>query len=677
MITLPNRKTVNRLCAVLCAVTLALAPLVRAQTGAPSITNAEKPTDVRRLEIIEDLSESLANQLLELSVATHDKNADLTSEFFPVRFQATLFPCEPKPSKQMVKWVHERAWSVPQAQQARIVKTGGQTSNQPTQNQSTQDNKQNSTTPTATTATGANASTKPSPFGAMQAMTRLDFMREWTLFLNHFAEIEDARFKVKEASFDETANSVSGAEQPTAVPGATGKARVAFYVIGRNTEGKREWARGTVNVTVKYVARGDVDSDANKNAKQRAADNSLINSSSEAQIVKTSFASNNASDTKEYARGRWQFETWNLASFDSLVAEKDIFSEVAVPTGVELKLPSYSGGFTWHGAAAADFDKDGWVDLFVTAPDKNLLYLNDKRGKFLESSSKTGVQFAATGVAPLTFDYDNDGDSDLFISAVGSSQILLQNQLKESGKLEFIDVSNEAGVALPAIGFSAIAGDVNGDGFLDVYVCGYNRYGQVTPDSWFRAKNGTPNLLFINQGDGTFKEEARKWGVEDSRWSYAAAFADTDEDGRLDLYVANDFGEKALYINKGDRFVDEASKRGVLDPGNGMGVSFGDYNNDGLLDLHASNMSSTAGNRILARLFPTQNAGNNVLKKLAAGNNLFENQGKGFYKDVTAEVGGFSGGWAWGGGFIDFDNDGWEDIFTPNGFISGKSMKDT
>ena len=77
------------------------------------------------------------------------------------------------------------------------------------------------------------------------------------------------------------------------------------------------------------------------------------------------------------------------------------------------------------------------------------------------------------------------------------------------------------------------------------------------------------------------------------------------------------------------------------------------------------------------RLFPNSGPQDNVLKKLAAGNNLYENTGDGKFKDVTAQVGGFSGGWAWGGGFIDFDNDGWEDIYTPNGFISGKSMKDT
>jgi hypothetical protein len=141
--------------------------------------------------------------------------------------------------------------------------------------------------------------------------------------------------------------------------------------------------------------------------------------------------------------------------------------------------------------------------------------------------------------------------------------------------------------------------------------------------------------------------------------------------------VANDFGEKGLFINKGDHFVDEAEARGVLDPANGMGVAFGDYNNDGRLDILTTNMSSTAGNRILGRLFPRSGPKDNVLKKLAAGNDLFENLGNGQYQDVTSDVGGLSAGWAWGGGFIDIDNDGWEDIYTPNGFISGKSMKDT
>ena len=559
---------------------------VAAQNSVPS-TDKTQTVNRNRLEMVEELSESLANDILELSVAARDRDFELTALYFPAQISAKPFPSRPTAAKTQVKWINTHGWEV----------------------------------------AGEN-----SPSGAGK-ITRKDFLKNWAEFLSHFSEIEDARFKVKEATFDDTAKAVLGAQQPTAVVGASGKVRIAFYVIGRDVDGKREWARGAFNARVRY--------DANKH---------------------------------------WQFDSIDLLSFDSLVAEKDLFSEVAVPAGVGATLPGFgtpeNSGFVWHGAAAADFDNDGWIDLFVTGANRNFLYLNDKKGGFRDVSKEAGVEILAAGTAPLVFDFDNDGDADVFVSAVGQ-QILLENRFKQTGKLEFNDVSLEAGVAKDAIGFSAVAGDVNGDGRLDVYVTSYNRYGQVTPDSWFRATNGTPNLLFINQGDGTFREEANKWGVDDRRWSYAAEFADVNGDGKIDLYVANDFGEKALYINKGDKFVDEAAERGVLDPGNGMGVSFGDYNNDGRLDIHASNMSSTAGNRILTRLFPNSSAKDNVLKKLAAGNNIFENTGDGKFRDVTAEVGGFSGGWAWGGGFIDFDNDGWEDIYTPNGFISGKSMKDT
>ena len=101
------------------------------------------------------------------------------------------------------------------------------------------------------------------------------------------------------------------------------------------------------------------------------------------------------------------------------------------------------------------------------------------------------------------------------------------------------------------------------------------------------------------------------------------------------------------------------------------------WNNRNDLDLHVTNMSSTAGNRILKRLYPEAELEGSTLAKLAVGNSLYENQGDGTFVEVTEKVGGFPGGWAFGGGFIDFDNDGWEDLYAPNGFISGKSMKDT
>jgi FG-GAP-like repeat len=582
-------------------------------------TTAAAPAGERtRFEVVEDLSESLANDLLELSIATRDRDFKRTAEFFPAELTARPFPSMPEATETKVKWIGAHNWAVrPPAKNATTATPHHVKSNSK-----------------LTTINLPQPTPNPYPDPLMQSTTRERFMENWSDFIAHFSEIEDARFKVKEAYFDENAQAVAGAKEPTAVVGAKGKARVAFYVIGRDVAGKREWARGVANVNVRY--------DASK---------------------------------------RWQFDTFALVSLDSLVASSDLFSEVAIPAGVGASLPAFgspgNGGFIWHGAAASDFNKDGAIDLFVTAPARNFLYLNDGKGRFTDASDASYVRQLATGVAPLVFDYDNDGDGDVFISNVGA-QVLFENRLVPDGKLEFRDVSQESGVgSAQAIGFSAVAGDVNNDGRQDIYVTSYNRYGQVTPDSWFRATNGTPNILLINQGNGTFKEEAKRWGVDDSRWSYAAAFADVNSDGKIDLYVANDFGEKAMFINRGDKFKDEAKERGVLDPGNGMGVSFGDYNNDGLLDLHASNMSSTAGNRILARLFPTEGPKENVLKKLAAGNNLFENVGAGKFKDVTAEVGGFSGGWAWGGGFIDFDNDGWEDIYTPNGFISGKSMKDT
>ena len=141
--------------------------------------------------------------------------------------------------------------------------------------------------------------------------------------------------------------------------------------------------------------------------------------------------------------------------------------------------------------------------------------------------------------------------------------------------------------------------------------------------------------------------------------------------------MVNDFGENALYMNLGTRFKDRAKSSGTLDPGNGMGLSFGDYNNDGQLDLYVTNMSSTAGNRILGRLFPESSPDNSVLRKLAAGNSLFRGESDGTFTDVTQQMGPFQAGWAWGGVFIDFDNDGWQDLYSPNGFISGESMKDT
>lgn len=555
-------------------------------TGAPA-TSTEQARS--RLEIIEDLSESLANDLLELSVAVRDRDRTRILPYFAESVVAEAFPAAPGALMPKAKWIFERAWSAPAAAAASV--------------------------------------------GSARAVRREAYLDEWWAHLGHFVEIEDARFKVGGAAFADDARSVPGATVPTAAPGARGRARIRFWLVGRNRDGQRESAVASFEARVAHPPEGP-----------------------------------------------WRFESLENVQLQSTVATTDLFSEVAGPAGLAVRLPAYgtreNSGFVWKGAAAGDADGDGWLDLFVTAAKRNHLYLNNGDGTFRDASAETAVGLLATGTAPLFLDYDNDGDPDVFIGSVGE-QVLLENRRVPDGRLVFQDVSLESGVALPAVGFSAAAADVNGDGRPDVYVSSYNYFGRVTPDSWSAATNGTANLFFVSQPDGGYREEAAKWGVADRRWSYAAAFADLDEDGQLDLYVANDFGEKGLFMRRGDRFVDEARERGVLDPGNGMGVSVADFNNDGRLDLHVTNMSSTAGNRILGRLFPGEKPGENRLVKLAAGNNLYENLGGGRFRDATAEVGGLSGQWAWGGGFFDFDNDGREDIYTPNGFISGKSMKDT
>jgi len=539
--------------------------------SASGVAQESQPLQFDRsaLEQTEDHSESLANDLLDLSVALRRQDLSQVSKHFAEEIEATVFPSRTGPAVPEVKWLTRRQWEVSD--------TPGQ-------------------------------------------VRREDFEESLQAFFANFSLIEDFRLKVKQADFE-------------AGPPVRGRALVFCFLVGRNKEDQREWVRGYIQTRV-----------------QRS--------------------------TQE----AWRITYWNIESLSSMVSERDLFSEITAPAGLWEDAPAFgeppNDGFVAHGAAGADVNEDGLIDLLTSGVTGSRLYLNEGTGFFKDVSEETLVRYARDGTGALFLDYDNDGDQDIFLAAVGN-QILLQNQYRPQGVLRFIDVSGPSGVEHPAVGFSAVAADVNRDGWTDIYVASYNRYGQVMPNAWGQATNGTPNLLFINQGNGHFREASRQWGVDDGRWSYAAAFADVNDDGLQDLYVANDFGENALFINHGDRFRDEALERGVIDPGNGMGVSYGDYDNDGDLDIHVTNMSSTAGNRILARLTLGASPDSAVLRKLAAGNSIFENLGDGTFRNVAQKAGGFSSGWAFGGGFFDFDNDGWEDEFSVNGFVSGKTMKDT
>ncbi|MEE8105663.1 MAG: VCBS repeat-containing protein [Planctomycetota bacterium] len=360
-----------------------------------------------------------------------------------------------------------------------------------------------------------------------------------------------------------------------------------------------------------------------------------------------------------------------------LDAPRPPFREISEALGVAMQDPPVlqhsTLGLAAYGVAAADVNLDGRLDIVSTGDGGTNLFLRNKDGKY----DRVPLTLPRKATGPLFLDFDNDGDPDLFLSANGK-QMLLKNLQRESGKLAFEDVSAAMGVDKTSIAFSVAAGDLNGDGVPDLYVTAYNNFGPVLPDSWDDATNGLPNLLFVSKPDGTYEEVAAKWGVAGTDWSYAAQFVDIDEDGQLDLYVANDFGSgNRMYMRRGGRFVDEAKARGLLDEGYGMGVSVSDYDADGDLDLHVTKMSSKAGNRVLARIDSEDLPSRGRLAALASGNSLYRNDGSGKFTDVTKTAGPFYGGWSWGGGFIDIDNDGYEDLHTPNGHLSGTSEADT
>ena len=450
-----------------------------------------------------------------------------------------------------------------------------------------------------------------------------DIQRKWLTFLLHFDSIEDSMFKPKDVRFDDDG------------------ARVAlkFYIVGRDHEGRLEWMRGVGHIRCH-----------NQNQ-------------------------------------QWVIDTFAIDEASSLVAVAPMFTEVSTASGIAYELPHvgekgyFDPVFSYaHGAAAGDIDGDGLIDLVVSDPGRIHIYKNVGDGHLRDVASEVFDNANINTTAPLLVDYDNDGDEDIFFS-VNGRQILLENRLVPDGKLRFVDVSEKAGINVDAVGMGIAAGDLNGDGFTDIYVSSYNRQDQVQPNSFFYATNGTPNLLFLNDGHGHFTEVARQAGVADRRWSFAAEIADLDHDGALDIYVANDYSENAVYLNQIKKsgtltFRDATAEIGLTAHGFGMGVSVGDYNNDGLLDLHATFMYSTAGNRILSRL-PKGDERLDTMRFMAGGNRLFAGTAAGKFNDVTSAAGPQPAGWAWGGGFVDIDNDGFVDLHSANGAISGRSPKDT
>lgn len=304
------------------------------------------------------------------------------------------------------------------------------------------------------------------------------------------------------------------------------------------------------------------------------------------------------------------------------------------------------------GVAAGDFDRDGWVDLFVTrlnAP--SLLLRNLQNGTFENVGAERGINLTAYATGCAWADVDNDGDLDLYVLTMKPS---LRNYFYvNDGTGHFTEDAANRGLLLaggvddPRQFISASFGDYDLDGQLDLYV---TKWAESIPD----------NRLFHNEGQGYFIDAtiSAQLLAGDS-WQFTPRFSDIDGDGWVDLLVASDFGQTRLYLNQADgTFSDITASASVGTDENGMGATTGDLDNDGDLDWFVTSIFDPD------EICEAINCGWKY-----SGNRLYRNDGLALFGDATDFSGVRDGGWGWGTSFLDYDNDGDLDLAMTNGVI--------
>jgi hypothetical protein len=378
---------------------------------------------------------------------------------------------------------------------------------------------------------------------------------------------------------------------------------------------------------------------------------------------------------------------WNRSAAVQSVASDEFkisFANIAQTAGLTHKTVygdeqknKYLLETTGSGVAWFDYDNDGWLDLFFVNGTRlsgiakgqeptNRLYKNNRNGTFTDVTVKAGLARSGWGQAVCIGDYDNDGWDDLFISYFGKNALY-----KNNGNGTFSDVTDKAGVGVNKTrwGSGCAFLDYDKDGDLDLFVGSYIDFDvktAPTPETGpclykgVMVACGPPgltggvNMLFQNNGNGTFTDVSEKSGIRKTIGTYALGVlvADFDNDTWPDIYVANDSAPAALYHNNGNgTFTDIGVEAGAAYSGDGkpqagMGVSAGDFDDDGWLDIFKTNFSGDTST-------------------------LYRNLGKNTFDDVTFATGiGLNTRWlGWGCGFFDPDNDGWLDILLVNGHV--------
>jgi tetratricopeptide (TPR) repeat protein len=405
----------------------------------------------------------------------------------------------------------------------------------------------------------------------------------------------------------------------------------------------------------------------------------------------------------------WRVVEWTAASQLVSRAKSPIFTEITeaalgstdsfqrqLSTGLDDWMATFDSVLTrdsngHHGVSVGDADGDGLEDLYVAQPAglPNRLYRARGDSTFEDVTERAGLGVLDDTAQSLFADADNDGDQDLVL-ATGTRPLLFVNDGK--GRFSHIPDAFHFRQPLQGVLTSIAMADYDRDGFLDLYLCVYSYFFGAgedkagTPAPYYDARNGPPGVLFRNDGRGRFTDVTQESGLDagNDRYHFAAAWADYDGDGWTDLLVANDFGTKNLYRNRGLHdgkvtFEDVAAAAGVLDHGAGMSATFLDYDNDGLLDIYTGNMWSASGLRVTSAATFMPDAPREVralYRRHARGNSLFRNRGDGSFEEKTIEARAEMGRWAWSSDALDFDSDGWEDLYVVNGMLTREAARD-